>query len=162
MTDALSLPDTKLVGMDGRPISTVDDNTPHWLTEEQEDKNFVFDVLGDLSDVDLFYGWVLVAKYIRRTVAKNILASDLTQKEDGWQGKVGLVVKKGPAAFVTDKRTDFYGASVDVGDWVVFRHSDGWDGELGTRTARFSPYLQCLLIQDAHIIGKIQYPGRLY
>jgi len=162
MTEALSIPDNKLVGLDGRPIVVgAPDDAPFWLDTEQDTKDYVAKALGDLDDVEVFYGWVLVVKHIRRIVAKGIIAAGETQNEDRWQGKVGLVVKKGPAAFRDDDRNKFFAADPKVGDWVIFRNSDGWDVDIGSKADRLN-YLQCRFIQDAHIIGTTTYPGRIY
>lgn len=161
MTEALSLPQAGLVGMDGRPIIAAASNEPYWLDDEQATKDHVFSTLGDLSDVEVFYNWVLIVKHVRRVVARGLLAAPETQNEDRWQGKVGLIVKKGPATFQDDDRNKFYGANPDIGDWVIFRNSDGWDADLGKRTERLD-YFQCRFIPDAHIIGTTKFPGRIY
>lgn len=157
MSEALSLPQAGLVGMDGKPIT----GTPHWFDDEQAAKDYVADKLGDLDDIDVFYNWVLVAKYIREEVAKGILAAPETQREDSWQGSVGLVLKKGPAAFQDDNRNKFYGANPNPGEWVLYRNSDGWDKNIAVLGAR-TEFIQCRFIQDAHINGRVTYPGRLY
>jgi hypothetical protein len=86
--------------------------------------------VGDISDHELFHNAVMVAIYLRpKTVmlgGKEFELTDSTRKEDEYQGKVGLVIGKGPSAFVPGDDTDFAGMSVNVGDWIVFRASDGW------------------------------------
>lgn len=84
--------------------------------------------VGDVSHVDVFGNWVMVAIYKRPEKTKGgIILTDTTRKEDDYQGKVGLVLKKGPMAFVNDSRVDFAGKTVEPGDWIAFRASDGWD-----------------------------------
>jgi hypothetical protein len=158
MTDALSLPDNKLVGIDGRPL---DSDQPFWLNTEQEAKDDVAKNMGDIDDIEVFFGWVLVAKHVRNMVGVGLHAAPETQNEDRWQGKVGLIIKKGPAAFKDDKNNQFYNANPKVGDWVIYRSSDGWDLNIGSRINR-GAYLECRLIQDAHIVGTTTYPGRVY
>ncbi len=153
----LATPVSGIVGLDGKPIS----DKPHWFDDEQGVKDFIAENLGDLEDIDVFYGWVLVAKYIREEVAKGIKAAPETQREDSWQGSVGLVLKKGPGAFVSDGNNNFYGADVKVGDWVLYRNSDGWDKNIAMIGVRTS-FVQCRFIQDAHINGRVKYPGRLF
>lgn len=157
MSEALSLPAAGLVGVDGKPVS----GTPHWFNEEEDVKSFIREKLGDLSDIDVFYNWVLVAKYIREEVGAGLIASAETQREDVWTGVVGLVLKKGPAAFQDDDRNKFYGANPQVGDWVLYRNSDGWDKNIAMIDTRTN-FVQCRFIQDAHINGRVKYPGRLY
>lgn len=157
MSAALSVPAPGLVGLDGKPVI----GTPHWFDEEIEVKQYIAENLGDLADVDVFYNWVLVAKYIREEVGKGILAAAQTQQEDSWQGSVGLVLKRGPAAFQDDATNKFYGADPQPGDWVLYRNSDGWDKNIAMLGVRTN-FVQCRFIQDAHINGRVKYPGRLF
>lgn len=157
MSDALSLPQTGLVGIDGKPIA----GAPHWFDDEHDVKDFLAENLGALDDIDVFYNWVLVAKYIREEVGKGIIAAAETQREDSWQGSVGLVLKKGPAAFKDEGPNKFYGANPQPADWVLYRNSDGWDKNIAMLGQRTN-FVQCRFIQDAHIIGRAKYPGRLF
>src|SRR5215831_17529601 len=85
--------------------------------------------VGDISELDLFHNWVLVAIYIRPATStlggKEFHYADRTRDEDKYQGVVGLVLKKGAAAFQDDVTKTFHGNNVEVGDWVFFRASDG-------------------------------------
>lgn len=163
MSEALSVADTRLVGLDGKPMPKAGDNTPFWLDDEQVTRDAVEDLLGDIDDIEVEHNWVLVVKHIRKVVARGLHAAPTTEMEDRWQGKVGLILKKGPAAFQDDKdqRINFHGFNPEPGEWVIFRNSDGWDVEVGHRKERFG-YLSCRLIQDAFIVGRTKYPGRIY
>lgn len=91
----------------------------------------------DISSVEVFHNQILIGVYVRPNMTKSgILLADQTRKEDEYQGKVGLVLKKGPMAFVSDSRVDFKGQDVQVGDWVVFRASDGWQLNIGDKLCR--------------------------
>lgn len=83
-----------------------------------------------LASVTLYGNNILVATYMRPKMAKfgtlELQLADATRKEDEYQGKVGLVLKLGPRAYVDDELFQFHGQKVDVGDWVVYRPSDGW------------------------------------
>lgn len=68
---------------------------------------------------------VLLLTYLKSEFAGLILKPDKTIDEDKYQGKVGLVIALGPLAFKDDERTTFGGLTVKVGDFVVFRQSDG-------------------------------------
>lgn len=106
----------------------------------------------DLEKVDPFAQQVLVASYIRpatRTAGGLEIAEEAVD-EDRYQGKVGMVLKKGPRAFEDDGPVKFYGQNVEPGDWVVFRASDGLKGMIGSREVRF--------INDVSIKGKIDHP----
>jgi len=70
------------------------------------------------------------------------------------QGKVGLVVKKGPAAFVDDTSEWFKDISVEVNDWVVIRPSDGWAITVNN--------VLCRIVDDTAVRGKIDVPDRVW
>lgn len=114
-------------------------------------KQALLDEVGDLAGMEVFGAEILVAIYKRpEKTAGGIILADTTRAEDKWQGKVGLVLKKGPAAFKDDDRTKFYGVDVEVGDWVYFRPSDGWFATVGNTEIR--------QMQDVHIRGRIPRP----
>ena len=155
MSEAL-LTSPSIVGLDGAPITAA----PRWFTDEQDVKDFIFEALGELDDIELFFNDVLVAKYIREEIAAGLIASAETQREDVWQGVVGLVLKTGPRAFVDDEHNKFHGIQVRRGDWVLYRNSDGWDKDIA-RLGERTRFVKCRVIQDAHIRGRVKYPGRL-
>ena len=72
------------------------------------------------------------------------------KEEDVWQGKVGLVLKAGPNAFVNPDDGSLYEQRVDVGDWVVFKVGDGWQLEVNR--------MPCRSIKDTNFIAKIKDP----
>ena len=152
----LVLPEQKLFAPDGKPLGRA--GAPPF-SDEQEVKNFIFEKMGDLEDIELFFNDVLVAKYIREKISETLIAAAETQREDQWQGVCGLVLKIGPRAFQDDEQNKFYGVSVKKGDWVLYRNSDGWDKDIqmvGEYTA-----VKCRVIQDAHIRARVKFPGRL-
>jgi hypothetical protein len=118
----------------------------------------ILDAVGELEDLELFHNRVLVYVYKRPNEAtlggKTFFLADKTVGEDEFQGIVGLVLKKGPAAFKDDDRNNFYGCNVERGDWVFFRASDGIrmlvNGQL------------CRRIEDVHIEGRIPHPDYVY
>jgi len=80
---------------------------------------------GDLGNVCLFSGRVLVAIYIApEKTAGGIYRPQANIREDIYQGVVGLVLKKGAMAFKDDEANKFHGQDVQVGDWVTFRPGD--------------------------------------
>lgn len=100
--------------------------------------------VGDISQVKVFNNWILCAVYKRpEKTASGIYLSDVTRKEDEYQGKVGLVIKKGPLAFVDDDRTTFNGQNVEIGEWITFRASDGWALNING--------VLCRMLQDVNI-----------
>ena len=156
MSDVFVTPANGLVGMDGQPIVS---GAPQFSTEDEWRRD-IFRRLGDLEDIELLFNDVLVAKYIREMASTNIIASVETQREDNWQGVVGLVLKLGPRAFVDDDNTKFHGVMMKPGDWVLYRNSDGWDKDIQMVGEYFA--VKCRIIQDAHIRGRVKYPGRLF
>jgi co-chaperonin GroES (HSP10) len=99
---------------------------------------------------------VLIALYIRpatRTASGLEIAEEAID-EDRYQGKIGMVLKKGPRAFVDDGPVQFHGQDVAPGDWVVYRASDGLKGMIGDREVRFIP--------DVYIKAKIDHPDAVF
>lgn len=108
-----------------------------------------------LSDVQLFNNQVLVAVYIRpRVTAGGIHLADETRKEDQYQGKVGLVMMKGPLAFLDEGNTRFHGQTVDVNDWIAFRTSDGWPVVING--------VHCRILDDVDIKLRIPEPDLVF
>lgn len=94
-------------------------------------KREIFKRVGDLGWFKLRVNQILCAVYVRPNVAQHgtlkLHLADSTTEEDRYQGKCGLVLKLGPSAFVSDEHTTFAADDkLKVGDWVVFRASDGW------------------------------------
>ena len=60
--------------------------------------------VGDLSGVEVFNTQVLVAVYIRpEKTSGGIIRPDSVREEDKYQGKVGLLLKKGRTAFIDEE-----------------------------------------------------------
>lgn len=111
--------------------------------------------VGDFSKVEVLHNQILVGIYIRpEKTAGGIYLSDTTRGEDKYQGKVGLVLKKGPLAFVDDAHNKFHGQDVKPGDWVFFRVSDGFSFMLNGHL--------CRLLEEVHIKGIIPAPEVVY
>jgi co-chaperonin GroES (HSP10) len=111
--------------------------------------------VGDLSSVEIFNNQILVAIYIRpEKTSGGVLLPNQTRDEDKWQGKMGLVLKKGPSAFVDESQNWFNGVDVAVGDWVFFRPSDGWGLEVNG--------VLCRLLDDTVIRGRTPGPDMIW
>lgn len=106
-----------------------------------------------LDDIAVYGNEVLVATYMRPGVtAGGIILTDKSRDEDQWQGKVGIVLKKGPLAFKDNDRlgVSFEGQDVQPGDKIVYRVSDGFPMEINE--------IFCRMLQDTEIrlaIGSI-------
>ncbi len=113
------------------------------------------DEIGDLDDFEVMHNDVLIGIYIRPEQTKSgIILSDQTRREDEFQGKAGLVLKKGPLAFVSDENYDFKGQDVQPGDWVAIWVSDG-------RKIVINGVL-CRMVEDRYIRLKIPAPDAVY
>lgn len=129
---------------------------PQMLMKHDEDPaKLILKKVGDLKDFVLFGNKVLLGVYERPKVTQSgIHLADVTRKEDQFQGKAALVLKKGPAAFVNDENYDFHGQNVDIGDWVAIFVSDGRqivvNGQL------------CRIVEDQHIRLKIPAPDVVF
>jgi len=112
--------------------------------------------IGDLAGIEIFNNQVLVATYIRPTKTKSgLYLPDQMVDEDKFQSKVGLVLKKGPSAFVeTDESQWFHGITVELDDWIVFRPSDGWNITVNNVT--------CRILNDVAVRGRVDHPDRVW
>lgn len=112
-------------------------------------------VVGPLDGIELFHNQILVATYKRpEKTAGGIFLTDTARKEDEYQGKVGLVLKKGPLAFVDDASVKFAGQDVELGDWITYRASDGWALTING--------VHCRMIEDSHIKMRVASPDQVY
>jgi co-chaperonin GroES (HSP10) len=110
--------------------------------------------LGDISNVEIFNNQVLVAVYIRPNKTKSgIYLSDKTTDEDRFQSKVGLLVKAGDSAFVADDQW-FVDTSFGLGDWLVFKPSDGWSITVNG--------VLCRILDDVNVRGRVDNPDRVW
>ena len=127
---------------------------PQFLAADPIKHEIVQDV-GDISQVEVMFNYVLVGIYKRGEKTKGgILLTDNYRQEDIYQGKTGLVLKVGPTAFKDDDDTDFAGQNVQVGDWIVLRPGDGWQVKVGNR--------DCRMVADTSIKLKVPKPDMIY
>lgn len=110
--------------------------------------------IGDLSKIDVFHNQILVGVYQRPQQTKSgLFLADSTRQEDRYQGKVGVVLKKGKQAFVDDETTKFTD-NVEVGDWVFYRVSDGFPITVNG--------VLCRLLEEVHIKGRVPSPDQVF
>lgn len=125
------------------------------MAHEQDPKQKLIEDLGDLETVEIFNNQLLVAVYIRPTKTKSgIYLTEQSREEDKVQGKVGLVVKKGPSAFVDASNEWFKGVSVNLHDWVILRPADGWSITVNN--------VLCRIVDDTAVRGKVDMPDRVW
>lgn len=129
---------------------------PFMIMNHKEDpKKMILEALGDISSVEVFNNQVLIAIYIKpKMTAGGILVPEATRDEDIWQGKVGLVIKKGPTAFVEEQEKWFKDVKVDVHDWIYARSSEGWSLKVHD--------VHCRLVDDVNVRGKISHPDEVW
>src|SRR6185437_9261531 len=78
-----------------------------------------------LHKVEPLGAQVLVAVFERpEKTAGGLILTEKTRKEDGYQGKVGLVLKAGPIAFDEDDQHRFGDRIPQEDDWVLFSVGD--------------------------------------
>jgi co-chaperonin GroES (HSP10) len=120
----------------------------------------IYRSLGNISDVEVCSNQILVAVYIRpEKTAGGLILPDATRDEDKYQSKVGLIVKMGPDACL-EWRDD---AKFSVGDWIVFRVSDGWSlGIKNDAAPSGSSGVICRMLSDDSIRMRISHPERVW
>lgn len=125
------------------------------MLHEKDPKDALMEQVGNLSGVHIFNMKVLVAVYIRPEKTKGgLFLSEKSRDEDRFQSKIGLILKKGPTAFVDEDGKWFSGLDVKEGDWVVFRPSDGWGLTInGT---------MCRMLDDMSVQGKVDHPDQIW
>jgi co-chaperonin GroES (HSP10) len=118
-------------------------------------KKAILDEIGSIDDINVFNNQILVAIYMRPEKTKSgIILTDDTRSEDRYQGKVGLVLKKGATAFVDPDNKWFVDTNVEINDWVYFRVTDGWSVNVHG--------VSCRVLEDTDIRGSIQYPDAVW
>jgi len=138
------------------------------MTHAEDPKISLLRELGDLSDVEVFNNQILVAIYLRPTettlAGKKFYLPDKSVDEDRYQSKCGLLVKAGPNAFHDANGVWFKDANIDIGDWVVFRASDGWNITLVRQDPNTGETYKvlCKHMDDVAVRGKISNPNRVY
>ena len=133
------------------------------MLHEIEPRALIQDKVGDLKNVEIFGNDVLIAIYKRPEKTKSgIILSEKYRDEDIYQGKVGLVLKIGPVAFVDEDNNTF--RDIRVGDWVVFRPSDGWQVTLNTLKGNISKEntVDCRILSDVSIRMRVLHPDSIY
>ena len=113
--------------------------------------------LGDVSEIEIFNNQLLVAVYVRPSMTKGGIAlpGDYV-KEDENQSKIGLVVAMGAEAF-NDPTGKWFGGikkKIAVGDWVIFRPSEGWPITVNKTL--------CRMLDDTNVRGRVPHPDSVY
>lgn len=112
-----------------------------------------------VDNMEVLHNWLISATYYLPAFGffsngQKFFRPDMSQDEALWQGKVGLVVAKGPMVFVDDEHVKFHGQTVDVGDWVQYDIHDGRQFTINR--------IHCRLIKDTQILAKVKDPSLVY
>lgn len=123
------------------------------MLHEKDPKLVLLDQLGKcVENIKILNTQVLVAVYIRPEKTKaGLFLADQYRDEDRHQSKVGLILKKGPIAFVEDDKKKWFGdIEFKEHDWILFRPSDGWPVTING--------VLCRMLEDASVKGHLEHP----
>jgi co-chaperonin GroES (HSP10) len=145
-------------------VTKKDKTMPAALMDHGKDdpKQALLDKVGNLDGIECYGSDVLVAVYMRPEKTRaGIILTDAMRGEDAHQGKVGLIVKMGPTAYRDEEGNKF--RDIDVGQWAVFRSSDGWPVLLNTENAVTSKdAVLCRIINDINIRMTVAKPDAIF
>jgi co-chaperonin GroES (HSP10) len=114
-----------------------------------------------IDSVETVGAKLLLAHYERpQTTKGGLVLAESTRGEEAYQGKAGLIIKFGKMAF-DDKDKDYFGDRLpQLGDWVIFRPSDGFPVDMGLS---HSSKVSCRILEDVRSIkGFISAPDLVW
>jgi co-chaperonin GroES (HSP10) len=115
------------------------------ITTASDPRKAILDFVGDTSGFEVGSDRILVGIFMRPEKTRGgIIRPDANKEEDVWQGKVGLVLKLGPNAFINPDDGSLYEQHAEVGEWVCFKVGDGWQVEFNK--------MPCRVIKDSNIV----------
>ena len=118
----------------------------------------LLDEIGDISNLEIFNNQILCAVYIRPTETvvggKAFFLTDNQVDEDKYQSKMGLVVKMGASAFQDKSGNWFKDITVEEGDWLILRPSDGWSITVNG--------VLCRIMEDSDVKGRHPNPDAIW
>lgn len=110
------------------------------ISQAVNPKSAILKAVGDLSKEKVLYDLVLVGTYIRPEKTSGGIIRPLDNvREDEFQGKVGLVLQKGPLAG-PNAGSPFDEEIIEEGDWIVYSIKDGWAVTVNGAPCRLVPY----------------------
>jgi len=125
------------------------------MDHNEDPREKILKELGDISNIEIFNNQLLCAVYVRPTKTKSgLYLTDKFADEDKFQGKCGLLVGMGPAAFQDDSGQWFNNTSFNLYDWLVFRASDGWSLNVNG--------VLCRMLSDTQIKLRIPSPDVVF
>lgn len=123
------------------------------MLHKKNPKQVLLDQIGKVvENLEVLNTQVLVAVYIRPEQTKGgLFLAQTARDEDQHQSKVGLILKKGPIAFVEDDKKKWFGdVEFKEHDWIVFRPSDGWPITING--------VLCRMLEDVSVKMRIPHP----
>ena len=128
---------------------------PRMMEHDVDPKVVLKEQIGNIDSFDIYNNQILIAVYVRPEKTKSgIFLPDAHRAEDQFQSKVGLVLKKGPAAFEGDDSLWFKDMKIELDDWIVFRPSEGWAITVNG--------VLCRMLDDTSVRGKIDAPDKIW
>jgi co-chaperonin GroES (HSP10) len=125
------------------------------MEHDADPKVVLKEQIGNTDSFEIYNNQILIAVYVRPEKTKSgIFLPDAHRAEDQYQSKVGLVLKKGPAAFEGDDSLWFKDMNIELDDWIVFRPSDGWPITVNG--------VLCRMLDDTSVRGKIDVPDKIW
>jgi co-chaperonin GroES (HSP10) len=126
------------------------------MLHEKDPAEVLWEAIGDISNVEVLNNDILVAIYERpEKTSGGVWVSPQTREEDKSQGKVGMVVKMGELACKDDVDCAWTRPhTFAIGDWVVFRASEGWAVTVNKKL--------CRMVRDADIRMRIEHPDQVW
>lgn len=136
-------------------------NDPDLARDYKDDpRHFLLDRWELLKDgIEVFHNWVIVLTYYMPDYLDvqgggKIILPEKVHDEALWQGKVGLVVAKGPLAFKDDNIVQFHGQNVEIGEWVMYDIMEGRQFTIDRMHAR--------RLKDTQIVMRVPDPRVIY
>lgn len=110
------------------------------------------------SQCVVFHNWVITATYfLPHKIGRpgsQLFLPDIVHDEALYQGKIGLVVAKGPLAFKDDEHVKFCGQNVEIGDWVQYDVMEGRQFTIDR--------VHCRRLKDTQIVMRVPDPRLIY
>lgn len=106
---------------------------------------------------------IMVATYVLPEMTKlrgpggtsvSFYVPDKVSREVEWQGRVGLLIARGPLAWKSDKRVDFGSTMHEIGEWVCYDRQDGRQISINR--------VHCRRLKDVDVWGSTDDPFRVY
>ena len=139
---------------------------PPWRTDDEEE-DYKADPRGFLLDrcalwmpkIRVLHNWIITATYylpgsLDVAGGGKIHLPEKTHDEALWQGKIGLVIGKGPLAFKDNDYVKFDGQNVEIGEWVMYDILEGRQFTIER--------VHCRRLKDTQIVMTIPDPRMIY